>query len=70
VYNQKRRHSALDYRSPVRFEEEVALNTIDHGCSPEEIEPDPSEIKELDRLVEETRKYGLPWEDLNAELGL
>jgi transposase InsO family protein len=28
VYNQKRLHSALDYRSPVQFEEEVALNTI------------------------------------------
>lgn len=28
VYNQKRLHSALDYRSPVQFEEVVALNTI------------------------------------------
>ena len=28
VYNQKRLHSALDYRSPVQFEVEVALNTI------------------------------------------
>ncbi len=28
VYNQKRLHSALDYRSPDQFEEEVALNTI------------------------------------------
>lgn len=28
VYNQKRLHSALDYRSPVQFEMEVALNTI------------------------------------------
>jgi len=28
VYNQKRLHSALDYRSPVQFETEVALNTI------------------------------------------
>ena len=28
VYNQKRMHSALDYRSPVQFEMEVALNTI------------------------------------------
>jgi len=36
----------------------------------EEIEFDPSEIKELDRLAEETRKCGISWEDLKAELGL
>jgi putative transposase len=29
VYNRKRLHSALDYRSPDRFESEVALNTVD-----------------------------------------
>jgi len=28
VYNQKRLHSALDYRSPERFEMEIALNTV------------------------------------------
>jgi hypothetical protein len=28
VNNQKRLHSAFDYRSPVQFEVEVALNTI------------------------------------------
>jgi putative transposase len=28
VYNQKRLHSSLDYRSPERFEVEVALNTV------------------------------------------
>ncbi len=28
VYNRKRLHSALNYRSPVHFEIEVALNTI------------------------------------------
>jgi len=28
VYNHKRLHSALDYRSPERFEMEIALNTV------------------------------------------
>jgi putative transposase len=28
VYNKKRLHSALDYRSPDRFESEVSLNTV------------------------------------------
>jgi putative transposase len=28
VYNKKRQHSALDYRSPEQFEMEVALNTV------------------------------------------
>lgn len=36
----------------------------------EEIESEDSEIDELDRIAEETRKCGLPWEDLKAELGL
>jgi len=36
----------------------------------EEIELEVSEIKELDQLAEETRKSGIYWEDLKAELGL
>lgn len=36
----------------------------------EEIELDASEMKELDDLAEETRKCGISWEDLKAELGL
>lgn len=36
----------------------------------EEIELDASEIKEFDQLAEETRKRGISWEDLKAELGL
>jgi hypothetical protein len=35
-----------------------------------EIDLDASEIKELDQLAEETRKCGISWEDLKAELGL
>jgi hypothetical protein len=36
----------------------------------EEIELDASETRELDKLAEETRKCGIAWEDLKAELGL
>jgi len=36
----------------------------------DEIELDASELKELDDLAEETRKCGISWEDLKAELGL
>ena len=36
----------------------------------EEIELDASETKELDQLAEETRKCGISWDDLKAELGL
>ena len=36
----------------------------------EEIELDPAEMEELDRLAEETLACGIAWEDLKAELGL
>ena len=36
----------------------------------EEIELDASEMIELDELAEETRKCGIKWNDLKAELGL
>jgi hypothetical protein len=36
----------------------------------DEIELDASETKELDRLAEETRKRGISWEEVKAELGL
>ena len=36
----------------------------------EEIEFDAAETEELDKLAEETRKGGISWEDLKAELGL
>jgi hypothetical protein len=36
----------------------------------EEMELDASEMKELDQLAEDTRKCGISWEDLKAELGL
>lgn len=35
-----------------------------------EIELGASESKDLDRLAEETRKSGVKWDDLKAELGL
>jgi hypothetical protein len=36
----------------------------------EEIELDASEMKELDKIAEETRRRGISWEELKAELGL
>jgi len=36
----------------------------------EEMEFDAAETEELDKLAEETRKCGISWEDLKAELGL
>jgi hypothetical protein len=45
-------------------------NAVIQESTIEEIESDASEIKELDRLAEETRKCGISWEELKAELGL
>ena len=36
----------------------------------EEMKFDAAETEELDKLAEETRKYGISWEDLKPELGL
>ena len=36
----------------------------------EEMEFDAADTEELDKLADETRKCGIPWEDLKAELGL
>lgn len=36
----------------------------------EEIDLEACETEELDKLAEETRKCGISWEDLKAELGL
>jgi hypothetical protein len=50
------------------------VNSSDKAALPdapiEEIEFDAAETKELDRLAERTRKCGISWEDLKAELRL
>lgn len=45
------------------------IELIEAGLIQEE-EISEEEAKELDRLAEETRKDGIPWEKLKAELGL
>ena len=45
-------------------------NAVIEDATIDEIELDASEMKELDDLAEETRKCGISWEDLKAELGL
>ncbi|MGV8174536.1 MAG: hypothetical protein ACP5OU_02405 [Methanothrix sp.] len=35
-----------------------------------EIELDPSEMKALDKIAEETCRHGISWDELKAELGL
>lgn len=49
---------------------EITKKAIIQEAVVEEIELDPFVIRELDRLAEETRKCGISWEDLKAELGL
>ena len=49
---------------------EITKKAIVLEATIEEIELGPSGIKELDRLAKETRKCGVSWEDLKAELGL
>ena len=46
------------------------MRAIAQDATIEEIELDASAAKELDQLVEETRKCGISWKDLKAELGL
>jgi hypothetical protein len=48
----------------------AAKKTVIQDAAIEEIELDPSEMKELDKIAEETRKRGISWEELKAELGL
>ncbi len=45
------------------------IELIEAGLIQEE-EISEEEAKELDRLVDETGKSGIPWEKLKAELGL
>ena len=45
------------------------IELIEAGLIQEE-EISEEEAKELDRLAEETKKNGIPWEKLKAELGL
>jgi hypothetical protein len=47
-----------------------AKNAALQEAAIEEIEMDASEMMELDNMAEETRKCGLSWEDLKAELAL
>ena len=50
------------------------VSTSDKAAVPdasiEKMEFDAAETKELDKLAERTRKGGVSWEDLKAELGL
>jgi hypothetical protein len=48
----------------------AAKKAVARNATIEEIKLDDSERKELDQLAEETRKCGISWKDLKAELGL
>jgi hypothetical protein len=48
----------------------AAKKTVIQDAVIEEIELDPSEMMELDKIAEETRRRGVSWEELKAELGL
>ena len=59
---------------PESAELDIMVYSSDTAALPdasiEEIEFDAAETKDLDKLAEETRKCGISWEDLKAELGL
>ncbi|HNY34855.1 MAG TPA: hypothetical protein PKK68_09390 [Methanothrix soehngenii] len=45
-------------------------NAVIQEAATEEMDLEEFEIIELDQLAEETRKCGISWEDLKAELGI
>ena len=49
---------------------EAAKKPIMQDVAIEEIELDPSQMKALDKIAEETRRHGISWEKLKAELAL
>jgi len=64
----------LSQSKPESAELDIMVYSSDKAALPdasiEEIEFDAEETKERDRLAEITRKCGISWEDLKAELGL
>jgi len=49
---------------------EFSKEPIMQDVAIEEIELDPSKMKALNKIAEETRRHGIFWEELKAELGL
>ena len=49
---------------------EFSKDPIIQDVAIEEIELDPSEMQALAKIAEETRRHGISWEELKAELGL
>ena len=47
---------------------EFSKEPIMQDVAIEEIELDPSQMKALDKIAEETRRHGISWEELKAEL--